>query len=589
MPKSLSEFGHGLAKGTGDVVEGLADIPGIALDPINTLVGRALGYDGYNADFGKTVRETLGLPEDNSISGDLIKGASSGLGTAGVARLLAKAGTGATAAALRDLGSTPLHDAASGAGGAVGADLARDAGLPVPVQVAAALAGGATGALGIQRAGASAAKVLDSSAAERLAPQLAQRRFEARQALNKYRAVDRDISADVQNIVQAVQESSVKPGARKLTKAQQADLIDRVSTLEASYLPYDDLKAATLPASAKAKLTTALDNRHLLGEDAINALQDGSVAGDAVADAIRKTRRLRALIPEAAGQSNRAAGRFLVEALGTSIGGKLGGPVGSVIGSAAAKSLTRSQASSAAEKAAEIARQANKFAAMPAETFGESIKPGQALSDLASEALDAPAVARQEADRLEAEGRKVGIANDRDNVRPGGGWRGLIYDRTGLLPADQDAGALAALKDGHITPDQFQAFLDAPDRLMAGNAGNALTDRLASMADSGRLSRDPQWQPKEPEAPSSASPMLDAQGQPIRSLPAYQAGAAKNIARHLPLLQELDAIKVERAARYDSDPEFAKIAGTDADPYVARMKAIQDTLASNRKGGEASR
>jgi hypothetical protein len=50
----------------------------------------------------------------------------------------------------------------------------------------------------------------------------------------------------------------------------------------------------------------------------------------------------------------------------------------------------------------------------------------------------------------------------------------------------------------------------------------------------------------------------------------------------------LDAIQVERMAKYDSDPEFRKIAGTQADPYFPRIKALQDTLERNRSGsGEA--
>lgn len=538
MPDSWGQFAQGLAQGTGNVVEGLADVPGIILDPINTMIGRALGYDGYVADFGKTVRESIGLPEDNSLTGEVVRGLSGGLSVSGGAKLATKAATSSLAKkALQELGSTPVRDAIGGAGAALGSGLTERAGASYPVQVAAAMAGGATGALGIERAAARGGKFLDGPTGSRVFPKAAQKRFEATQAANRYRAYDRQISTDVDKIVSTL--TAGHSAKRKLTKDQKSLLVDRISDLERSYLPYEEIKALALKGSAKAKLRSALDKRHLLGDAEIDALADGTVAGDAVADAIRKARRLRSLVPEVAGRSNPIAGRFLAEALGGSLGYKLGGPLGSAAGAAAGRRLTGS-AKSAADKALELSAQADKFAKMPGETWGKPHDPSAALSRLSDEARDAPFLAKEEAKRLEAENAKVGIRNALDDVKPSGGWRGLIYERVGLLPSQQDTAALLALRDKAISPEQFKAFLEAPDKLMQGNAGNALTDRFAAYADSGKLTRDPDWSP--PTNPVASGSMVDAQGQPIRSLPAYQAGAAKNIARELQLRQELDEI-----------------------------------------------
>lgn len=587
MPKDMAELGKGLEYGTGSIVEGVGDTLGIVANPLSTVIGRALGYENYTADLGATMRDGLGLDRPaegdttNRIAGDIVSGASGGGAFSGLAKGGGKAAGSLVQQGLAKMGNTPVRDVVAGGTAALAADGAEAMGAGPVGQTAAAIVGGGVGGLGIAPRGSQAL----AATTERLVPRIAQQRFEARQAMSKYRTIDRTISGDMRKLV-----DGLKP-AGKLSKAEKVTLLDRVSELESSYLPYDDLKALALAPSAKAKLTSALDRRHLIGDDEIDALADGTEAGDATALAIRKARRLRAQVPEVAGRSNVGAGRFLAEALAGTAGFKVGGFTGYALGSAAARKLTRG-GNSAADKAIALASDHSKFGKMPEEMFGTpgTTDASEVLKRLASETRDAPWIAKQEAtaeaERLAAEGRKVGIANARDDVRPSGGWRGLIYERTGLLPSQQDAGALKALKEGNISPEQFRHFLDAPDNLMPGNAGNALTDRLASMADSGHLKRDPSWTAPRPEA--AAPPLgaaVDAQGNPIRSMPAYQAGAAKNVARELPLLQELDAINVERAAKYDSDPEFRKIAGTAVDPYASRIKALQETIKRNRSGG----
>lgn len=444
--------------------------------------------------------------------------------------------------------------------------------------------GGAAAGLGLQSAGIAAGKAL-KPVAERIVPKLMQQRFEARQADNVYRQYDREIATDLDKLVRNVTAS--KSAKTKLTKTQKTTLVDRIAELEASYLPYDDIKALAIKGSAKAKLTKALNDRHLLDEDDISALADGTPAGDAVADAIRRARRLYSLVPQVAGQSSPVAGRFLAEALGGSIGYKLGGPLGGAVGTAAAKKLTRS-AKSTADRALEVAADAEKFGKMPHETWGAPHKPQDALRKLADEARDAPFIAKQETERLVAEGRKVAMQNAKDDVRPGGGLRGLIYDRAGLLPSQQDAGALAALKDGKISQEHFDAFLSNPEALMEGKVGLSLMDRLATMADDGKLSRDPAWSPPA-ATPAPAAPSLDAQGQPIRSLEAYRAGAAKHIARETDLMRQLDEIDPIRGALADGVPIRASEMGELSDADAARAVGIKAELASMkapRKGAQ---
>jgi hypothetical protein len=145
--------------------------------------------------------------------------------------------------------------------------------------------------------------------------------------------------------------------------------------------------------------------------------------------------------------------------------------------------------------------------------LGRKAKVAQAAKDAAATA------------QLTSDNRRVGIINDRDDVVSGGGWRGHLYDQTGLRPSQQDAGALLMLKRGQLQGRQFASFLSEPEKLIAGNAGNAIVDRLKSMADAGELERDADWSP-----PSTVSglPAVDASGAPIRNVEAYRASALGN-------------------------------------------------------------
>lgn len=131
-----------LAKGAGNVIEGIGDVVGMVNDPFATALGRTFGYDNYTADTGKTVREATGLPEDDSMAGAIVRGASGGLGFSGAARGLAAGATGLGRAALSELAATPVLDTVSGATGAGSSEIAEDLGFGAVGQTVAGLVGG---------------------------------------------------------------------------------------------------------------------------------------------------------------------------------------------------------------------------------------------------------------------------------------------------------------------------------------------------------------------------------------------------------------------------------------------------------------
>ncbi|QDK34721.1 hypothetical protein [Sphingomonas sp. IC081] len=370
-----------------------------------------------------------------------------------------------------------------------------------------------------------------SPAARRLFPKLADAQFAKAQAGNPHALTDAKVSDDLDKIVRTLSVGNAK---QKLSKAQESTLLSRIDDLETSYLPVDELKSLDLPPSTKARLQTAMAKRHLLSDSEVQSLRDGTPAGDAVAEAVEKSRRLRAYVPEGRNASGSRIAADIGGTIGSTAGWKVGGPIGGAIGGNLGRAMSRSRSRQVAE-ALSLAGKASRFANLPEVIAArESANGSDSLSRLSADALDAPYLAKKaaqaEADRLNAEGRKVGIANARDNVKPSGGYRGSIYDRTGLLPAEQDAGALKALNDGAITSDQFKAHLDDPSKLMAGNAGNALIDRLGSMADNGVLKRDPKWTPPSQAASREAAPA------------SYGEGLAKLSAREAELIAELDRL-----------------------------------------------
>ncbi|WP_156313594.1 hypothetical protein [Erythrobacter sp. SG61-1L] len=434
--------------------------------------------------------------------------------------------TGAAGGAAKAAGALGKLKSAAKTGAVYGAayGAGSDEGNPLE-RLDGAAYGAATGAVGgvALHGAAKAGNAALSPVARKLLPKLADAQFAREQAANPHVLTDAQVADDLDRIVQTMMVDGAK---RKLSKGQHSTLLNRVSDLEASYLPADEISTLDLPPSLKASLKSAMARRHLLSDAEVQSLRDGTPAGEAVADGIEKARRLRAYVSETSGSSNGVT-KALAEALGSTAGWKAGGPLGGAIGGRLGRAAVSRSEGRAAQDAIDLAANAKRFAQLPdVATAMEAKGPTDTggLSRAMAEALDAPYLAKAKADRLEAEGRKVAIRNARDNVTPSGGWRGLIYERTGLRPAEQDAGALAALKDGAISPAQFEAYLSDPSKLTAGNAGNALIDRLGSYAESGRFPRDPKWKPR---------PLLPREAE---------------------LLKELDTVDPERMTLSDGVP-----------------------------------
>lgn len=446
------------------------------------------------------------------------------------------------------------YGAAYGAGSATGNPLDRLDDVAIGAGI------GAAGGAGLHLAAKGGSAAL-SPLARKVLPKLSEAQFAKEQALNPHLLTDANVADDLDKLVQTMMVDGAK---RKLSASQRSALVSRIDDLEASYLPREEVKALDLPPSVKARLNTAMAKRHLLSQDELQSLRDGTPAGEAVADGIEKARRLRAYVAETSG-SRTAGGSFLGEALGSAVGWKAAGPIGGALGGRIGRAAMRSEGQ-AAKEALALADKAPKFAKLPeVQAVKEANGSGDSLARMSALALDkkylASKAAETEAARLEAEGRKVATANARDNIVPSGGWRGLIYERTGLRPAEQDAGALAALNDGAISPEQFDAYLTDPAVLMRGNAGNSLIDRLAAYADSGRVNRDPKWSPR---------PMLS---------------------READLMRELDEIDPVRGSLADGVPLRDSEAGMlDSRPAdLERAHAIRSELSRLRSEGAGVR
>lgn len=454
-----------------------------------------------------------------------------------------------------------LKSAKDGAVAGAAYGFGSDTGNPLDRLDGAAFGGvaGAIGGAGLQAGGTLAAKAV-APVVDRALPKVAQARFAASQADNPHVLTDAQVSDDLDKLVRTMMTGGAK--AKLNSKSQRKVLLDRVSDLERSYLPIEEVNALDLPPSVKARLKAAMAKRHLISDEEVSALADGTPVGEAVSNAIAKARRLRAYVADVTGEG-RGMGNLIAEAAGSAAGWKLGGPIGGAAGGVLGRSLSPSGASEAAKAAIDLASKAAKFRKLPEVLAAKEASETGALNRLVSEALDAPYLAKQEAERLASEGRKVGIANARDNVKPAGGFRGLLYDRIGLMPDQQDAGALAALKDGVITPEQFDAFLSSPEKLMHGNMGNHLSDRLAHMAETGKLKRDPDWSP------------------PAKATAPLAAREAELLAR----LDEIDPVRMSLGD--DMTPVRDSEAGIDMAPEVLKeAQAIRAELQSLKVSSE---
>lgn len=154
----LSQLGQGIAQGTGDLVEGAGDIVGLVGNPLNATINAATGSN-LSTDLGKSLRDALGLPENqNKTASAINQGAMAALGGAGLARGAASAVTSLPVQnALMQFGRTPIRDAVAGAAAGGASQLAEQGGAGPVGQVGAALAGGMAGYAG---AGAAANRLM---------------------------------------------------------------------------------------------------------------------------------------------------------------------------------------------------------------------------------------------------------------------------------------------------------------------------------------------------------------------------------------------------------------------------------------------
>lgn len=142
----MSTILRGLGQGAGSMVEAAGSIPGIAIDPVMSLIYKYAGYkQPYNT--GEVLREAVGLPDNPNATSDLlIKGGASGLSGAGAATGLSRlVNPGALKTALSLFGATPGRDAVAGITSAGASEVARRNDFGVPTQIAAGLFGGLGG------------------------------------------------------------------------------------------------------------------------------------------------------------------------------------------------------------------------------------------------------------------------------------------------------------------------------------------------------------------------------------------------------------------------------------------------------------
>lgn len=401
-------------------------------------------------------------------------------------------------------------------------------------------------------------------------------RFVNREAGSAFAAFDAEVASDVSRIVSELPKGIGKQG-------RKATIATKVAALEKKYLPSKSaIDAMDIPPSQKLALKTAIDNRHALDASEIQALR-GSTAGDAVADGILKAQRLKLLVPNGAPTRSwmSKAGHVAMDAVGVAAGSMIGGPAlaaGVRVATHAGRKMlgSASAADAATDAAIALTKRKRRYAAL-AERVGSSgaRESAEALTKAAGEALDAKHLTRKsaalrkaqeatESAQLAAANKRIAMLNFRDNVRPTGGFRGYLYDRTGLLPVEQDQGVLRMLADKVITPKQLDDFLRAPDRLQKGNAGNAILDRLASLADDGTLKRDPKWTPRTAEATAPA-----AEG--IRNPLAYAATAKGNQQRVSDTL-----------ARVQQEDRFGPKVTADIASAISRLGSISDRAEADR-------
>lgn len=308
-----------------------------------------------------------------------------------------------------------------------------------------------------------------------------------------------------------------------------------------------------LGSVAKNDLILAINSRKSITPEQLDQLLGDAattVAGKAVKDGITRFQRTQLLTKQPVSQPSMV--KRGVEWVGNMAGASQAGPVGALAGSALRKMLLvggEDVNRSAARYTQKLAtgRSLKKYQALAEEVGPSGADASQAAlkaaADRALNAQDAEKARRAvEAAQRKAEQKIIAKENiqvarkaDLDNVRPtaGEGWRGHVYEQTGLMPKEQDQALLKMVQSGAISPEVMKRALSDPMSLMKGNAGNKIVDRMKQMVDEGLFPRDPKWKPPEPKPANDKTVWLDANGQPIRSMGAYAGGIVKNVLKEI--------------------------------------------------------
>lgn len=278
---SISEIGKYLYAGAGDLAESAGDTLGLITNPLNAGINWALGSDVLGTDLGGAARELSGAPEGNRYASAINKAGGSVLTGAGLAGLVKSGAKSVPTLIANAFKEEPVRQTVAAAGGGVAAQAAEDMGAPAPVQMAiGVLASG--GVYAGSKGGAPIKEWRDNKWVDKQVKG------------NPYASYDAEIVEDLKNVAATSAKTKLDPKGRAVLT------IKEVNNLEQQYQTRfkDMINGLDLPPSEKLRLKSALDGDYSASVDAANTLR-GTPQGDAIADAIVKTQRLRALTPEA--------------------------------------------------------------------------------------------------------------------------------------------------------------------------------------------------------------------------------------------------------------------------------------------------
>lgn len=225
-------LGDALYAGVGDVAEAVGDTLGYVGNPLNAGINAVAGTN-LSTDLGQTFRDATGAPQGNEMAGAINRAGTSALTFTGAANALQPVAQGATKLVTNALASQPAQQFVGALTGGASAEGARQAGAPVPVQIAAGIAGGGAGFSGsnaMLRGGQTAPNTMQAS--ERLIPN-------ARQVVQDGKAANvRVMTSDIRppstrtgKLARTVGENIPFAGTAGPRAAQQNERTDAVQRL----------------------------------------------------------------------------------------------------------------------------------------------------------------------------------------------------------------------------------------------------------------------------------------------------------------------------------------------------------------------